>query len=52
VVYSCLLLVTNRRYLPDAIALRGCRFGILVFAILMFGVTTRVVAIDQIGTLL
>ena len=52
VVYSCLLLVTNRRYLPDPIQLRGYRLGILVFAILMLGTTTTIVGIDQIGNLL
>ena len=51
VVYSCLLLVTNRRYLPDPIQLRGYRLGILVFAILMLGTTTTIVGIDQIGNL-
>jgi hypothetical protein len=52
VVYSCLLLVTNRRYLPQAIVLRGYRLAILVFAIGMLGVTTTIVAVDQIGNLL
>ena len=31
-VYTCLLLVTNRRYLPAAIRPRGYRIGILLFA--------------------
>jgi hypothetical protein len=52
VVYSCLLLVTNRRYLPQAISLRGYRLAILVFAIGMLGVTTAIVAVDQIGNLI
>jgi hypothetical protein len=52
VVYSCLLLVTNRRYLPRAIILRGYRLAILVFAIGMLGVTTAIVAVDQVGNLL
>jgi len=52
VVYSCLLLVTNRRYLPQAIVLRGYRLAILLFAIGMLGVTTSIVAVDQIGNLL
>ena len=51
-VYTCLLLVTNRRYLPDAIKLRGYRVGILVFAVLALGVTTGIVAVDQFGNLL
>jgi hypothetical protein len=52
VVYTCLLLVTNRRYLPRAVALRGYRVAILVFAVLMLGTTTSIVAVDQIGNLL
>jgi hypothetical protein len=52
VVYSCLLLVTNRRYLPNAIQLGGYRLAIMVFAILMLGVTTAIVGVDQIGNLL
>jgi hypothetical protein len=48
VVYTCLLLVTNRRYLPEPIQLRGFRLGVLVFAVLLLGTTTTIVAIDQI----
>ena len=51
-VYTCLLLVTNRRYLPDALKLRGYRVGVLLFAVAMLGVTTAIVAVDQIGILL
>jgi hypothetical protein len=51
VVYSCLLLVTNRRYLPPALKLRGYRLGIIVFAILLLGVTSTIVGIDQFGNL-
>jgi hypothetical protein len=51
-VYTCLLLVTNRRFLPDAIKLRGYRVGILVFAVVALGVTTGIVAVDQFGNLL
>jgi hypothetical protein len=50
-VYTCLLLVTNRRYLPAPIRLRGYRVGILLFAVAMLGVTTAIVAVDQIGNL-
>ena len=52
VVYSCLLLVTNRRYLPGPLKLRGYRLGIIVFAILLLGMTSTIVAIDQFGNLL
>ena len=51
-VYTCLLLVTNRRYLPEAIQLRGYRVGILLFAVVMLGMTTAIVGVDQIGNLL
>jgi hypothetical protein len=51
-VYTCLLLVTNRRYLPEALKLRGYRVGILLFAVVMLGVTTAIVAVDQVKTLL
>ena len=51
-VYTCLLLITNRRYLPPAIRLRGYRVGILLFSVGMLGVTTAIVAVDQIGNLL
>ncbi len=52
VVYSCLLLVTNRRYLPGPLKLRGYRLGIIVFAILLLGITSTIVGIDQFGNLL
>jgi hypothetical protein len=51
-VYTCLLMVTNRRYLPEAIQLRGYRFGVLAFAVVMLGTTTAIVAVDQFGNLL
>ena len=50
-VYSCLLVVTNRRYLPDGLRLRGYRLAIIGFAITLLGVTTTIVAIDQFGAL-
>ena len=39
-VYSCLLVVTNRRYLPRALKLRGYRLAVIGFAIALLGVTT------------
>jgi hypothetical protein len=51
-VYTCLLMVTNRRYLPAAIALRGYRLAVLGFAVLMLGTCTAIVAVDQFGNLL
>ncbi len=51
VIYSCLLLVTNRRYLPAELKLRGYRLGMIVFSVLLLGVTSTIVAIDQFGNL-
>ena len=42
-VYSCLLVVTNRRYLPEELKLRGYRLAIIAFAILLLGVTSTIV---------
>jgi hypothetical protein len=51
-VYTCLLLVTNRRYLSGPVALSGYRIGVLLFAVMLLGVTTAIVGVDQIGNLL
>ena len=51
VVYSGLLVVTNRRYLPGELKLRGYRLGIMLFSIALLGVTSTIVAIDQFGNL-
>jgi hypothetical protein len=51
VVYSCLLLITNRRFLPPELRLGGYRLAIIVFAILLLGVTSSIVAVDQFGNL-
>jgi tryptophan-rich sensory protein len=51
-VYSCLLVVTNRRYLPDPLKLRGYRLAVIGCAILVLGATTVIVGIDQFGALL
>jgi hypothetical protein len=50
-VYSSLLVVTNRRYLPAELKLRGYRLGVIGFAILLLGTTSIIVGIDQFGTL-
>jgi vacuolar-type H+-ATPase subunit I/STV1 len=42
-VYSCLLVVTNRRSLPAELKLRGYRLGIIAFAILLLGTTSVIV---------
>jgi hypothetical protein len=51
-VYSCLLVLTNRRYLPGELKLRGYRLGIIGFAIALLGTTSVIVGIDQFGNLL
>jgi hypothetical protein len=51
VVYSGLLVVTNRRYLPGELKRRGYRLGIMLFSIALLGVTSTIVAIDQFGNL-
>ena len=50
-VYSCLLVVTNRRYLPEELKLRGYRLAIIAFAIVLLGATSIIVGIDQFGNL-
>ena len=50
VIYSCLLVVTNRRYLPTAVKLRGYRLGIIVFAILLLGPRRRSSGSTSSGT--
>jgi hypothetical protein len=50
-VYSILLLITNRRYLPEAIQIRSYRFGALVFSAAFFGVLSVITIVDQVGDL-
>jgi hypothetical protein len=50
-IYSILLVVTNRRYLPKGLQLRGYRLGIIGAAILLLGVCTTIVGINQFGNL-
>jgi hypothetical protein len=51
-VYSSLLVLTNRRYLPEALKLRGYRLAIIGCAIAVLGATTAIVGIDQFGNLI
>jgi hypothetical protein len=51
-VYSCLLIVTNRRRLPEPVRVRGVRLAALVWAIVLLGTTSLIVGVDQIGKLL
>jgi hypothetical protein len=50
-LYTCALIVLNRRELPADLRLRGYRLWILAWAIGMLGVTTAIVAVDQAKTL-
>ena len=50
-IYSILLVVTNRRYLPKGLQLRGYRLGIIGAAILLLGVCTTIVGVNQFGNL-
>jgi amino acid transporter len=51
-VYSGLLIVTNRRHLPEPVRVRGVRLAALVWAVALLGTTSAIVGVDQIGNLL
>jgi hypothetical protein len=46
-IYSILLLVLNRRVLPDAIKIRGGRIAVLGWSVALFGVLSVLTIIDQ-----
>ena len=50
-VYSILLVVTNRRYLPDSLQLRGYRLVMIGITIVVLGVCSTIVAVNQFGNL-
>jgi vacuolar-type H+-ATPase subunit I/STV1 len=50
-VYCILLIQLNRRALPDAIKVRGARLGVMIWAILAFGVLSALLVYSQIGDL-
>jgi hypothetical protein len=50
-LYSCLLVFTNRRYLPEELKLRGYRLAIIAAAIVLLGVCSTIVGINQFGNL-
>jgi hypothetical protein len=50
-MYSILLLITNRRYLPKAVQVRSYRIGALVFAAAFFGVLSAITIVTQVGDL-
>ncbi len=51
-VYSILLVIANRRYLPAELKLGGYRLAIMLFAIALLGTTSVIVGVDQFGNLL
>jgi hypothetical protein len=51
VVYTCLLLITNRRYLPEPLQLRGYRRVILALSVLLLGTCTLIVAANEVNKL-
>jgi len=50
-VYTCLLLITNRRYLPTQIQLGGYRRLILFASVALLGVCTAIVAANEVKKL-
>jgi uncharacterized protein YhhL (DUF1145 family) len=50
-LYSGLLILVNRRTLPEPIRVRGARLVALVWSILLFGVLSVLTFRDQIGKL-
>jgi hypothetical protein len=51
-VYSILLVITNRRYLPPQIQVRSYRLGALIFAGAFFGVLSAITIVEQVGELI
>jgi hypothetical protein len=50
-MYSPLLLVMNRRSLPEPLSVRGVRAGVLVFSFAFFGVLSALTIEEQVGKL-
>ena len=50
-IYSALLILINRRILPEPIRIRGFRLGALVWSFLLFGVLSVLTFQDRIGDL-
>jgi hypothetical protein len=50
-IYSGLLILINRKILPEPIRVRGVRLAMLVFAILLFGTLSALTFRDQLGKL-
>jgi len=50
-IYSGLLILINRRSLPEPIRIRGVRLGALIWSFLLFGVLSVLTFQDRIGEL-
>ena len=50
-IYSTLLVITNRRYVPKGLQLGGYRLVIIGAAIILLGVCSTIVGINQFGNL-
>jgi hypothetical protein len=50
-IYSGLLILINRRILPEPIRIRGVRLGALVWSFVLFGVLSVLTFQDRIGDL-
>ncbi len=50
-IYSALLILINRRFMPEPLKIRGVRLAALVWAFGLFGVLSVIVIIDQFGEL-
>ena len=50
-IYSILLVITNRRYVPKGLQLSGYRLVIIGAAIILLGVCSTIVGINQFGNL-
>ena len=50
-IYSILLIVLNRKVLPEQIKIRGARVVVLGWSVALFGVLSVLTIIDQGGKL-
>jgi hypothetical protein len=46
-IYSMLLVIINRRFLPAPLKVRGIRFVVLLWAVALFGVMSVLVVINE-----
>lgn len=50
-IYSVLLIIMNRKFLPEGVRLTGYRVAIMVWAVLFYGTFGVIVAFEEIGAL-